>query len=260
MKEILFTYSWTSMVFENRNQAYGAFMLRKLYEKHLIVAFLMSMSFVSLFIIGIYCAQLSQNAIINSLPLIEERSDRVIEILGNPFERKSEIVTAKSASSIKKSNRPIVVADQETVEEEQNTASEIVSADIGGNLEGSSAGGNASGTEAPVIIQELPPALPEVFLVADTMPYFHDLQKYLSRHINYPKRAANSGIEGKVFIQFVIDEKGSMSQLKVIKPLGFGCEEESIRVLSQMPPWKPGKSGNRAVKVRLTIPINFKLN
>jgi protein TonB len=83
---------------------------------------------------------------------------------------------------------------------------------------------------------------------------------FLSRNMKYPRTAKNLGMEGRVFLQFVVDEKGEITDIKVIKGIGSGCDEEAKRVLALSPKWKPGKQRGRSVKVRMVIPVVFKLS
>ncbi|WP_338763235.1 energy transducer TonB [Bernardetia sp. ABR2-2B] len=84
--------------------------------------------------------------------------------------------------------------------------------------------------------------------------------KYVAKNINYPKQAKRQGIEGKVFLQFVVDKDGSVTAIKVAKGVGFGLDEEAKRVLSECPKWKPARQRGQIVKVRMSIPIMFKLD
>jgi len=67
------------------------------------------------------------------------------------------------------------------------------------------------------------------------------------------------GIEGKVFVQFVVDKKGNITEVMAVKGIGAGCDEEAIRVIRTSPKWKAGKQRGKAVKVRMILPITFKL-
>lgn len=111
-----------------------------------------------------------------------------------------------------------------------------------------------------VIHEEIPE---EPFLVVESMPEFpggmEAFYKYISDHIQYPKLAKRLGVEGRITLQSVIDERGKATQIEVIKGIGAGCDEEAKRVLETLPLFKPGKQRGRAVKVKQVIPINFKL-
>jgi protein TonB len=69
--------------------------------------------------------------------------------------------------------------------------------------------------------------------------------------------AKRMGIEGKVFVQFVVDKEGKLSKVKVIKGIGAGCEDEAVRVIQYSPKWQPGKQRGRVVKVRIVVPLTF---
>jgi protein TonB len=105
-----------------------------------------------------------------------------------------------------------------------------------------------------------PPRIEEPVRIADEMPEFiGDLNRYLALRITYPQRAREAGIEGKVIVQFVVDERGNVTFAKVLRGIGGGCDEEALRVVNSMPGWKPGKQNGIAVKVYYTLPIRFML-
>jgi len=84
--------------------------------------------------------------------------------------------------------------------------------------------------------------------------------KYISKNLKYPQAAVRGNIEGKVFVQFVINTDGSLTDIVVIKGIGFGCDEEAVRIIKNAPKWTPGKQRGKPVRVRMSMPIAFKLN
>ena len=80
---------------------------------------------------------------------------------------------------------------------------------------------------------------------------------YLEDELIYPERARNESLEGQVMIQFVVDENGLAENPKIIQSLGFGCDEEAIRLIHNMPEWQPAKKDNIAVKAQVVLPIYF---
>ena len=88
------------------------------------------------------------------------------------------------------------------------------------------------------------------------MPAFY---KYVTEKFKYPAQARRMGVEGKVFVQFVIGKDGSINDVKVIKGIGAGCDEEAARIIQASPAWNPGKQRGKAVRQRYTLPISFKL-
>lgn len=83
--------------------------------------------------------------------------------------------------------------------------------------------------------------------------------EYVATNIKYPKRAKTMDVTGTVYVQFIIDKDGSLTELKTLKGIGLGCDEEAIRVLENSPKWNPGKQRGRAVRVRMVLPITFSL-
>lgn len=83
--------------------------------------------------------------------------------------------------------------------------------------------------------------------------------QYISKNLNYPALARRSAVEGKVYVQFVIDKDGTITDVVILKGIGFGCDEEAKRVLESSPKWNPGKQRGKPVKVRMSLPIVFML-
>jgi TonB family protein len=101
----------------------------------------------------------------------------------------------------------------------------------------------------------------EVFTVVEENPTYpggvKEMFKYISRNLKYPFQAQQAKVSGKVFVKFVVRKDGSVSDFSVLKGIGFGCDEETIRVISQMPKWRPGMQNGRPVNVHFTMPVNF---
>ncbi|MCD6062745.1 MAG: TonB family protein [Flavipsychrobacter sp.] len=88
----------------------------------------------------------------------------------------------------------------------------------------------------------------------------YNVQKYLRENIRYPQDAIDAGAEGKVFVKFVVTEKGGFDSIMVIKPLYPSLDTEALRVVGAMPPWKPGKKKDGTpVRVPFTMPVIFRL-
>ena len=103
-----------------------------------------------------------------------------------------------------------------------------------------------------------------IYQVVEIMPEFPGgsaaLMKYLSENIKYPEAAKEKEIQGRVFVQFVIEKDGSVTDVGVLRSIGGGCDEEAVRVIKGMPKWKPGIQKGKAVRVHYNIPIVFKLD
>jgi len=104
----------------------------------------------------------------------------------------------------------------------------------------------------------------EIFSIVEDQPTpvggMEAFYKYVGKNINYPAAARRMGVEGKVYVQFVVDKDGTLNEVTAIKGIGAGCDEEAVRVVKAAPPWNPGKQRGRAVKVRMVIPITFRLS
>lgn len=103
----------------------------------------------------------------------------------------------------------------------------------------------------------------EIFQIVEEMPAYpggeQKMMEYIAKNIKYPQIARESGIQGRVFVGFVVEPDGSVSNVKIMRGIGGGCDEEAMRVVKAMPKWKPGKQRGKAVRVSYTLPVMFKL-
>ena len=101
------------------------------------------------------------------------------------------------------------------------------------------------------------------FITVEQMPEFpggqEGLVNYLVENLNYPEKAKAEKITGKVYVSFVVEKDGSISNVKVLRDIGYGCGEEAVRVVKAMPRWKPGMQRGKNVRVQYTLPLNFQL-
>lgn len=86
------------------------------------------------------------------------------------------------------------------------------------------------------------------------------MYQFIQTNLRMPRRAKKAGISGRVFVSFMIKETGEVSDVTVLKKLGFGCDEEAVRIVRLMPRWKPGMQYDKIVRVRYNLPISFIAN
>ena len=103
-----------------------------------------------------------------------------------------------------------------------------------------------------------------IYQIVDEMPQYPGGEKammeYVAKNVKYPQEAKDKEIQGRVFVSFVIEKDGSVNEVKVLRSIGGGCDEEAVRVIKGMPKWKPGKQEGKPVRVSYMMPINFKLS
>lgn len=103
----------------------------------------------------------------------------------------------------------------------------------------------------------------QIFSVVEQMPTFpggtNELHRYIRRAVRYPQLAMSNNVEGRVYVQFVVEKDGSITNVKVIRGIGSGCDKESIRVVKSMPKWNPAKQRGKTVRAKMTLPISFNL-
>ncbi|MPM15251.1 hypothetical protein SDC9_61619 [bioreactor metagenome] len=114
---------------------------------------------------------------------------------------------------------------------------------------------------APVEEEEVQVVEAEIFTIVEDQPGFPGgesaLMEFLRNNIKYPQLARESNIQGTVFVTFVVEPNGAISNVKVLRGIGGGCDEEAVRVVKNMPSWTPGKQRGKPVRVQFNLPIRF---
>lgn len=259
-------YNLDEVVFANRNQAYGAYAIRKQYPANVNRSLFMVLSaLVLLPLFGYF-----KSTHVSQPPILSKESKdevvRILDIILEPIEQAASSASSSSTATSSVDNlnyrvtpdqqitKPVVSAMQVTTNPSTTTAT------IGG---GAAIGKiNSLGTLPGPITTPILPATSKVGDFADVMPVFNDgdLYEYLQKKMNYPELARKINKEGKVVVVFEVDELGNVRNVQIEKSLGFGCDDEAIRVVSGMPKWKPAMSNGEAVPVRMRLPIAFKLD
>jgi protein TonB len=264
MANNLLTPAWESaqnaaraeLVFENRNKEYGAYDIRKWYEPRLNRAFIFStIGFVLLILSPLIIKLFSKS----ETDAAKSKSEVVVNLTEPPpLDETPPPPPPPPPQPLKETVKfvPPVVKDA-PVEEEPPPQEKLAETTV------------STETHEGEKTEELPPEEPtdpdagKVFLVVEEMPQFPggdaSLFKYLHDNIKYPPIARENGIQGKVYVTFVVNETGKITDAKVIRGIGGGCDEEALRVVRAMPDWKIGKQNGRPVKVQYNLPINFTL-
>ncbi|MCQ2303422.1 MAG: energy transducer TonB [Bacteroidales bacterium] len=104
----------------------------------------------------------------------------------------------------------------------------------------------------------------DVYRITDQMPEFpggeDEMMKFVQDNVVYPQQAKDAGVEGRVFVSFIVETDGSVSDVKVLHGIGHGCDEAAAEVVQSMPKWKPGLQNGEAVRVRYMLPVSFQLS
>lgn len=116
-----------------------------------------------------------------------------------------------------------------------------------------------------IVFEEAPEEeeVDEIFTIVEDQPEFpggmQAFYQFVGKKIKYPSQARRMGIEGRVYVEFIVDKDGSVTNVRSVKGIGAGCDEEAVRVMKTVPKFKPGKQRGRPVKVKMVMPIYFKL-
>lgn len=249
------------LVFEHRNKAYGAYTIRRDYEKRLLLV----MAGLVLGIGLIYGAYLGIKAIPAPAEEAPPMDTTMFTIAAPPPEETPPPPPEEPPPPMEKSVAftPPVVTDEEVKdpppiqEEMEDTKASTIN--------------NDNETDKFVITDEKPKEVvvetkaPEVFTVVEEMPEFPggpaEMMKYIQKNIQYPQMAKEAGLQGKCFLKFVVGGDGDISQVQILKgvPGCSECDKEAIRVVKSMPKWKAGKQSGKPVNVYFNLPINFTL-
>ena len=256
------------VIFENRNKNYGAYAIRESYNDSLKKS-LIGLSTVICLVFGSAYTYNKMNAVSiddkviafddPTINLIEQ----VIEVDITPPTQPKQPIEAAAPLGTATST---IIAD-DVIETNTTVLNDNPNAGLGNlNSTGTSATSTVSSTitVAVISVSASVAAIPEV-TIAEEMPVFNadpnGILRYVSNNISYPEMAKSIGVEGTVYVSFVVSELGKVEGVKVVRGIGYGCDEEVVRVVTKMPIWlKAGKNAGRAVKVRYNIPVRFKLN
>jgi protein TonB len=266
--------NFLDILFDGRNKDYGAYDLRKQYDKRVRNSILGTMSLFVL-ILGGYLINnyvQAEEAKKPKKPVIQEIKIEDVKIPDDPKTPPPPPPPPAPPPPVKPSVQftpPIIKKDNEVPPEEEPPKHEDLKdkAVSTKTVEGDPNGidpGLLSDSKGTGVVDAPPPAKEEIFTFVEQPPTFpggeEALAKYLGKNIRYPRVAQENGISGTVFVQFVVDSEGNIKDVKTVGAAkGGGLEEEAVRVVKTMPKWKPGKQNGRQVSVQFNLPIRFTL-
>lgn len=269
----LISNAWCDLVFEGKNQAYGAYKLRKGTSKRnlwsIIIVLIAAVAIFSAIAIKNVIEANQKVAVTTAVELSKiDKTPKVEKKKAAPKIEQPKVVE-KVKSSIK-FTAPVIKNDSEVKPEEemktqedlQKTKTTIGAFTVVGNDE---IGGEVLKAKEEIAQPEPPKNEEEnkVFDVVEEQPSFPGgpgaLMAWLNDNIKYPVVAAENGIQGKVIVQFVVGKNGSISNVKVLRSVDPSLDKEAVRVVSNMPNWTPGKQNGASVNVRFTLPVTFRL-
>ncbi|TXK52635.1 energy transducer TonB [Pontibacter qinzhouensis] len=266
--------SLDDIVFDGRNKAYGAYLLRRLYNQHITKA---AISASALFLLLVSMPLISQLiAGDTSTVLVNVPDGRIIpiDIIPPPPPPITEVIPPtppppQAQPAIRaqlKFTTPVIKPTNEvTTDEDLPEVDELRTIDAGTRTVEGVAGGipDVGIPDGLGTATELTDVVEQPLIFADQMPAFPGgdaaMFTFISKNIKYPQQAIRAHIEGTVYVSFVVSRTGEISDIEVLRGLGAGCDEEAVRVIKSMPKWAPGKQNGRTVPVRYNIPIKYTL-
>ncbi|HEY0056342.1 MAG TPA: energy transducer TonB [Pedobacter sp.] len=271
-KSTIYQTGWLDLVFANRNKSYGAYELRQHADERLLRSLIITLFFVGV-IVGYSFLQKKAISDGGSIAKPEPLDTTIIVLKSLPQVSQPPAPAAQSPSNPSRSTQrnrstvPVVVSTN--VIDDLPTTSILNTSDapqisdgfaIGGSgTPGGTdpAGGNtagAGGTENTTVYTtgsiELFPEFP------GGMEAF---SKFLRKNLRYPPQAQEAEVSGKVFVTFIVEKDGRLTDIKIARSIGHGCDEEAERVLRKSPQWKPGIQNGTPVRVLFTLPLSFTL-
>ena len=264
--------SWVDLVFEGKNQAYGAYQLRKNTGKRNLWSI-----FIMLIAAALIAAVVGANAIISAAN--EGEADIAADVnLSALAEKKPEveekapvkIEEAKPVEQVKSSIKfvPPVVKEDKDVREDKELKSQDELNQNTTAIGGFDVKGNTDDADAQVLkaVEEVAqpepkPAEDKIFDVVEQQPTFKegDVRAWLARNMQYPPVAAENGSQGRVVVGFVVERDGSISHVQILRGVDPSLDKEAMRVVKSMPKWNPGMQNGSPVRVKYNVPVQFKL-
>jgi protein TonB len=266
---------WVDIVFEGRNQEYGAYKLRKGTSKRNVFSILAMLALAALVFIGISLKTIIESSTkkvavtqVQELSALEKPKEKA-EVKQKKVEiQQPEKVVERVKSSVK-FTAPVIKKDDDvkpedelkTQDELMNTKTAIGALDVKGNDD---ANGEVLKLKEAVAQPEPKPEVEnKVFDVVEQMPSFPGgnaaLMEYLQNNVKYPVVAQENGVQGRVVVSFVVEKDGSITDVKVVRSVDPSLDKEAARVVKSMPRWIPGKQNGSAVRVKYNVPVSFRL-
>ncbi len=249
--------SLEEIVFKNRNKEYGSYKLRKKYRRYLTISLI-----IGLVILISGAAYPFITAYMNRANRVKEKEKTVsVEMLEAPKEDLPPPPPPPPPEALVekvKFTAPVVVEDT-TIETGLATQDDLAGKT---NVEA------PPDEEVEIVMEEKTqvieqPVEREIFTVVEEQPAYPGGEearvKFLQDNIKYPVEAKELGIQGRVFVTFVVEVDGSITDVRILRGIGGGCDEEAIRVVKAMPKWVPGKQRGVPVRVQFNLPIKFSL-
>jgi len=257
-KEKIIAPPFDDIVFENRNKEYGAYRLRKKYKRNVIISMLIA---VIIFSTAIIIPYLNAKA---AESRARARAEREVEIKMENLDQPTEQVAPPP---------PPPPPPQEAVQQSRYVPPVVVDSvkpEEGGQLMAADqAQVEVRDEEVIEFVQEVKEEVKEEepeaepFVVVEEMPMFPGgdaaLLQFIAEHTQYPEVAKENNIQGKVIVRFCVTSKGTVDRVSVLKGVDPELDKEAMRVVTTLPPFKPGKQGGIPVPVWYMVPINFTL-
>ncbi|HVW14683.1 MAG TPA: TonB family protein [Mucilaginibacter sp.] len=259
----LYKGEWLELVFDDRNKAYGAYDLRKHYNSALLKAMTITFSVVICLFVGYSFFHKNRPMetvyVIPTVPPIAPPD--VKKTIVPP--KQSAVERPKSVATVK---YPVFKVTVDKEAENPPTITDLQTAAISTKTQtGDPAAGNI---DVPITTTDNggdPTEGEKVMTMAsvEVMPQFPGGEaawiKYLQKNLHYPSQAAEAGISGRVYVSFVVEKDGHLTDIKVERGPGYGLDEEAVRVLKAAPAWTPGIQNGKKVRVSYVMPITFQI-
>lgn len=272
----LISNEWTDLVFEGRNQSYGAYKLRKTTGKRNLWALIIVALAAVLLYLGLQLQRMAEankkveNTQAVELAKLNTEKKKEAKVEKKEIIRQEPEKVVEQVKSSVKFTAPIIKKDEEVKEEDEIKLDEVQKSDkavgaftVEGNDE---VGGSVLKAKEDIAAPEPPKHVVEetkIFTVVEQMPMFPGgdaaLMGYLRDNIHYPTVAAENGVQGRVVVGFVVERDGSITDVNIIRSVDPSLDREAMRVVKSMPRWTPGKQNGSAVRVKYQVPVTFRL-
>ncbi len=264
--------SLNDIVFEGRNKAYGAYVLRRLYQRHvtraLIIATALFVLLIAFPLIAQYLKEkmpkepaknLKENVLMDAPPLDETKPPPPPPPPEAPPPPPPKLTTIKFTPPVVKKDEE--VKKEEVPDQEELKDKTVATVTVKGNTDAPDLS-ELSGTGDKVVEEVVEN---KVYTYVEQMPQLPGgggngaIVNAIQKAVKYPPLALRNQVEGRIFVSFTVNPQGDVSDVKVVKGLGSGLDEETMRAVKTLPKFIPGKQNGRAVSVSFTVPITFKI-
>ncbi|HEY0030691.1 MAG TPA: TonB family protein [Bacteroidia bacterium] len=245
--------NFNEIVFENKNKAYGAYAIRKSYSDNVTISLMLSSAFFG--ILALLAVVLTKKDI--EIPIMSCGNSldfKITEMFTPPVDKPIVEPLKKDPSTPATTSGHLAASDNPEDKLDKTNTEQIISK----NPNPFADSGSVADPDI-IVVRKIAPAPAVIVTIADKMPKLDNMAQFIADNLKYPRVAIENGTTGVVYVTFVVEKDGSVTDVKLLKGIGDGCEQEAMRVVRNFPKWEPGVTKGENQRVQCNLPVHFRI-